>query len=128
MGDTSRYARGTTPLRIAQTDAILSETDRLLRRSRSNNSLRRSYSRQMATECDLHLSEITADLTEEHNTATLAGERLEAEQAERMKLEKDVTQLQDDVRKIEQERSKLELESLHRRIDMLLNSEINGDL
>ena len=32
---------------------------------------------------------MAADLAEEHSTATLATERLEAEQAERMKLEKD---------------------------------------
>ena len=32
---------------------------------------------------------MTADLAEEHSTATLAAERLEAEQAERLKLEKD---------------------------------------
>ena len=32
---------------------------------------------------------MAADLAEEHSTATLATERLEAEQAERMKLEKE---------------------------------------
>ena len=37
----------------------------------------------------LQLSEMAADLAEEHSTATLATERLEGEQAERMKLEKD---------------------------------------
>lgn len=37
---------------------------------------------------------MTADLSEEHSTAHLAGERLEAEQAERMKLEKEVERLQ----------------------------------
>lgn len=37
---------------------------------------------------------MTADLSEEHSTAHLAGERLEAEQAERMKLEKEVEKLQ----------------------------------
>ena len=40
------------------------------------------------------LSEMTADLGEEHSAATLATERLEAEQAERMKLQKDNTELQ----------------------------------
>ena len=37
---------------------------------------------------------MTADLGEEHSAATLATERLEAEQAERMKLQKDNTELQ----------------------------------
>ena len=37
---------------------------------------------------------MTADLAEEHSTATLAAERLENEQAERIKLEKDKQELQ----------------------------------
>ena len=37
---------------------------------------------------------MAADLAEEHSTATLATERLEAEQAERMKLEKDRGELE----------------------------------
>lgn len=37
---------------------------------------------------------MTADLGEEHSAATLATERLEAEQAERMKLQKDNAELQ----------------------------------
>ena len=42
----------------------------------------------------LQLSEMAADLAEEHSTATLATERLEAEQADRMKLEKDKGELE----------------------------------
>jgi hypothetical protein len=37
---------------------------------------------------------MTADLGEEHSAATLATERLENEQAERMKLQKDNSELQ----------------------------------
>lgn len=37
---------------------------------------------------------MAADLAEEHSTATLATERLEAEQADRMKLEKDKGELE----------------------------------
>ena len=37
---------------------------------------------------------MTADLAEEHSTATLATERLEAEQADRLKLEKEKADLQ----------------------------------
>ena len=40
------------------------------------------------------LSEMTADLAEEHSAAVLASERLEAEQADRMKLEKEKNDLQ----------------------------------
>ena len=42
----------------------------------------------------LKLSEMTADLAEEHSTATLATERLEAEQSERMRLEKERGELE----------------------------------
>ena len=37
---------------------------------------------------------MAADLAEEHSTATLATERLESEQAERMKLEKERGELE----------------------------------
>ena len=40
------------------------------------------------------LAELTADLTEEHSTSTHATEMLENEQAERMKLEKDLKEIQ----------------------------------
>ena len=39
---------------------------------------------------EARLQEVTADLQEEHSAAELAAERLETEQAERMKLEKEV--------------------------------------
>ena len=42
----------------------------------------------------LQLGELTADLAEEHHTATLATERLEAEQSERMRLEADLQSVQ----------------------------------
>ena len=37
---------------------------------------------------------MTADLAEEHSTATLATERLEAEQSDRMRLEKEKGELE----------------------------------
>lgn len=41
----------------------------------------------------IQVSELTADLAEEHATSTLATERLEAESAQRMKLDKDFNDL-----------------------------------
>ncbi|XP_063885218.1 centrosome-associated protein CEP250-like isoform X4 [Scylla paramamosain] len=95
---------------VAQAEALLSETDRLLRRSRSDKSLRRSYSRSLSSATLNKLAEVTADLSEEHNTAHLAGERLEAEQAERMKLEKEVERLQNNMRMMSTANGKLEME------------------
>lgn len=37
---------------------------------------------------------MTADLAEEHSTATLATERLEAETSERLRLEKELSEIQ----------------------------------
>ena len=43
---------------------------------------------------DWQVSELTADLAEEHSTSTLATERLEAETALRMKLDKELNDLE----------------------------------
>ena len=42
----------------------------------------------------VQLSEMTADLAEEHSTSTLATERLEAETADRLRLEKELQDVQ----------------------------------
>ncbi|KAK7082070.1 Myosin tail [Halocaridina rubra] len=121
--------RSVTPSPIvAQTEAILSETDRLLRRSRSNKSLRRSYSRSLSNAALNKLSEVSADLSEEHTTAHLAGERLEAEQAERMKLEKEVDRLQSDMKRMTTQNDKLEMEKLALHSEILSAAELNGDI
>ncbi|XP_047480354.1 microtubule-associated protein futsch-like isoform X4 [Penaeus chinensis] len=123
-----RSERSCTPSPVvAQTEALLSETDRLLKRSRSNKSLRRSYSRSLSAAALHKLSEVAADLSEEHTTAHLAGERLEAEQAERMKLEKELDRLQTDVRRMTTENGKLEMEKLALRTEVLSAADLNGD-
>ncbi|XP_070001522.1 unconventional myosin-XVIIIa isoform X13 [Penaeus vannamei] len=76
---------------------------------------------------EARLSEVAADLSEEHTTAHLAGERLEAEQAERMKLEKELDRLQTDVRRMTTENGKLEMEKLALRTEVLSAADLNGD-
>ncbi|XP_050714026.1 serine/arginine repetitive matrix protein 2-like isoform X3 [Eriocheir sinensis] len=129
---------------VAHAEALLSETDRLLKRSRSDKSLRRSYSRSLSNaalnksaqevldaKCELlareMLAEVTADLSEEHSTAHLAGERLEAEQAERMKLEKEVEKLQTNMRMMTTANGKLEMEKQALQSEVL-NGEADHDL
>ncbi|KAK4326608.1 hypothetical protein Pmani_002860 [Petrolisthes manimaculis] len=134
---------------VAQTEALLSETDRLLRRSRSDKSLRLAYTRSLSSaalnksaqdvleaRCELfandmmmtrNLAEVTADLSEEHNTAHLAGERLEAEQAERMKLEKEVERLHENVRAMTTANGRLEEERQVLKSEVLRSEVINGD-
>ncbi|KAK2703321.1 hypothetical protein QYM36_018196, partial [Artemia franciscana] len=58
------------------------------------------------------VSELTNDLAEEHSTAVLATERLEAETTERLKLEKDVKELQEKLNSITSDHDRLELEVL----------------
>ncbi|TRY70995.1 hypothetical protein TCAL_02424, partial [Tigriopus californicus] len=65
------------------------------------------------------LSEMTADLAEEHSTATLATERLEAEQAERLKLEKEKNDLTSRNKQLLHSNERMEMEVLYSRaLDM----------
>ncbi|XP_043225298.1 unconventional myosin-XVIIIa-like isoform X2 [Amphibalanus amphitrite] len=68
------------------------------------------------------LGEVTADLAEEHHTATLATERLEAEQAERMRLESDLQSTQSEFKKTSALNERLEKELLYRRASAELSA------
>ena len=61
------------------------------------------------------ISELSADLSEEHSAAVLAAERLEGEQADRMKLEKEKGELVAKCRHITNNSDKLEMELMHSR-------------
>ncbi|XP_021925686.1 unconventional myosin-XVIIIa isoform X4 [Zootermopsis nevadensis] len=67
------------------------------------------------------LSEITADLAEEHSTSTLATERLEAETADRLRLEKELQDVQCENRNLQQTTERLEMELLYMRA-----ADVNG--
>lgn len=58
------------------------------------------------------LSEITVDLAEEHSTATLASERLELETAERVRLEKELQDVQAEKKQLQENAERLEFELL----------------
>ncbi|XP_026474112.1 unconventional myosin-XVIIIa isoform X3 [Ctenocephalides felis] len=64
------------------------------------------------------LSEMTADLADEHSTATLATERLEREEQERVRLERELQQAQDKNRGLQQTSERLEMELLYARSDL----------
>ena len=63
---------------------------------------------------DSRISDLTADLSEEHSAATLAAERLEAEQADRVKLEKEKVELVSRNRHLTNTNERLEMEVLLR--------------
>ncbi|CAH1113986.1 unnamed protein product [Psylliodes chrysocephalus] len=73
------------------------------------------------------LSEMTADLAEEHSTATLAAERLDAETSERLKLEKELNDVQSKNKDLQQSSERLELELLYARSDLNGISEEDED-
>lgn len=72
---------------------------------------------------------MTADLAEEHSTATLAAERLDAETSERLKLEKELTDVQQKNKELHQSSERLEIELLYARSDLngILEEEEDGE-
>ncbi|PSN42313.1 hypothetical protein C0J52_11149 [Blattella germanica] len=93
--------------------------------SRNSSSLR-SPSVARVSEADTisevdELSEMTADLAEEHSTSTLATERLEAETADRLRLEKELQDVQTENKGLQQATERLEMELLYMRA-----ADVNG--
>lgn len=72
---------------------------------------------------------MTADLAEEHSTSTLATERLDAETSERLKLEKELNDVQQKNRELQQSSERLEMELLYARSDLngILEEDEDGD-
>lgn len=61
---------------------------------------------------------MTVELAEEHSTSNLASERLEAEQSERMRLEKEVDDHQQKYRNLQESSEKLEMELICAKSDL----------
>lgn len=64
------------------------------------------------------LSEMTVELAEEHSTSNLASERFEAEQSERLRLEKDLDEHQQKYRNLQESSEKLEMELICAKSDL----------
>ncbi|CRL01848.1 CLUMA_CG015407, isoform A [Clunio marinus] len=98
--------------------------------TKSQPSFRRSVSRDIneipsdliddddRTVCDEELSEMTVELAEEHSTSNLASERLEAEQSERLRLEKELDDHQQKYRNLQESSEKLEMELICAKSDL----------
>ncbi|CAL1265374.1 unnamed protein product [Larinioides sclopetarius] len=71
------------------------------------------------------VSELWSELSEEQSTATHASEMLEAETSERMRLEKEVHELQNRFSHAQHRSDKMEMEIMESRV---YRSELNGDL
>ncbi|XP_055629704.1 repetitive organellar protein isoform X6 [Toxorhynchites rutilus septentrionalis] len=71
---------------------------------------------------EAELSEMTAELSEEHSSSNLISERLEAETTERLRLEKEVKEHEAKYRNLQESSEKLEMELI------CAKSDLNGDL
>lgn len=76
---------------------------------------------------NFQLSELTADLAEEHSTATLATERLDAETTERIRLEKELNEVANKNKQLQQTSERLEMELLYAKADLNGVSEDDDD-
>ncbi|XP_012281140.1 unconventional myosin-XVIIIa isoform X4 [Orussus abietinus] len=61
------------------------------------------------------LSEMTADFAEEHSTSTLAAERIDAETSERIRLERELQDVTESNKNLQQTTERLEMELLYAR-------------
>lgn len=61
---------------------------------------------------------MTADLAEEHSTSTLAAERLDAETSERIRLERELSEVQHKNKSLQQTSERLEMELIYAKSDL----------
>ncbi|GFT10911.1 unconventional myosin-XVIIIa [Nephila pilipes] len=125
----------------------IDDSSRYLPRSPSQSSLpqRYSYTEMLSKVCSMgvlplvepmmskscsssssQVSELWSELSEEQSTATHASEMLEAETTERMRLEKEVHELQNRFSHAQQRSDKMEMEIMESRV--YRTPELNGDL
>lgn len=70
---------------------------------------------------------MTADLAEEHSTSTLAAERLDAETSERIRLERELSEIQHKNKNLQQQSERLEMELLYAKTELNGICEEDGD-
>ncbi|XP_044597396.1 unconventional myosin-XVIIIa-like [Cotesia glomerata] len=100
-----------------------------LPRSVSNyNNLRSRLSEdRTSSECDDELSVLTADYADEHSTSTLAAERIDAETSERLRLERQLEDVTETNKTLQQTTDRLEMELLYARAADLNQITLGGE-
>ncbi|KAG7206054.1 hypothetical protein KM043_003452 [Ampulex compressa] len=81
----------------------------------SRRSLSRASEDRTLSEGGQELSEMTADFAEEHSTSTLAAERIDAETSERIRLERELQDVTEANKSLQQTTERLEMELLYAR-------------
>ncbi|XP_076684281.1 unconventional myosin-XVIIIa isoform X8 [Andrena cerasifolii] len=93
-----------------------SRSNSVARSSCSRRSLSRaSEDRTISDSVGQELSEMTADFAEEHSTSTLAAERIDAETSERLRLERELQDVTEANKSLQQATERLEMELLYAR-------------
>lgn len=90
--------------------------DTVTKNSSSRQSLSRaSEDRTISDSIGQELSEMSAEFAEEHSTSTLAAERINAETSERLRLEKELQDVTEANKSLQQATERLEMELLYAR-------------
>ncbi|XP_011153547.1 unconventional myosin-XVIIIa isoform X4 [Harpegnathos saltator] len=84
-------------------------------KSLSRHSLSRASEDRTLSDGLQELSEMTADFAEEHSTSTLAAERIDAETSERLRLERELQDVTEANKNLQQTTERLEMELLYAR-------------
>lgn len=92
-----------------------------------SGSARSSVARDLTDDFTDELTELTADLAEEHSTSTLATERLDAETSERLRIERELIEVQTKNKLLQDASDQLELELLYAKSDLNGISEEDDD-
>ncbi|KZC04029.1 Unconventional myosin-XVIIIa [Dufourea novaeangliae] len=93
-----------------------SRADSVAKSSCSRRSLSRaSEDRTISDSIGQELSEMSAEFAEEHSTSTLAAERINAETSERLRLEKELQDVTETNKNLQQATERLEMELLYAR-------------
>ncbi|XP_041455725.1 unconventional myosin-XVIIIa-like isoform X2 [Lytechinus variegatus] len=86
----------------------------------------RNTLKQNVDKLDSRVTEMTADLSEEHTAATHASEMLEVETAERLRLEKELKEIRSNYNALQRKSEKMEMELMEHR--MVRSSIIEADM
>ncbi|XP_044579962.1 unconventional myosin-XVIIIa-like isoform X3 [Cotesia glomerata] len=92
----------------------------------SNWKLKLSEDRTLS-KCDDELSVLTADYADEHSTSTLAAERIDAETSERLRLERQLEDVTETNKTLQQTTDRLEMELLYARATDLNQITLGGE-
>ncbi|BFZ18652.1 hypothetical protein BsWGS_21691 [Bradybaena similaris] len=113
------YTKVKPILNVHRTEEELKEKEAEIELLKSRNEKLEKERTEFKTRCDKlenQLSEVTADLAEENTTSIEAADLLEAETADRMRLEKELREVQNKFTAMKRQNEKLQMEVMQTRL------------